>query len=69
MIAIADEWLRLPPRTTEINVVAGTSNSALLEVLKRKGDGDVINGCFIMAAHRLGFKSVRLDRTIGQQAS
>jgi hypothetical protein len=62
MIAIADEWLRLQPRATEINVVAGTSYRLKDRIppwwksLKRKGDGYVINGCFIMAAHRLGFQ-------------
>jgi hypothetical protein len=62
MIAIADEWLRLQPRTTEINVAAGTSYRLKDRIqpwwksLKRKGDGYVINGCFIMAAHRLGFQ-------------
>ena len=74
MIAIADEWLRLPPRTTEINVAAGISYRLKDRIppcwksLKRKGDGDVINGCFIMAAHRLGFQirpTRPNDRTAG----
>jgi hypothetical protein len=62
MIAIADEWLRLQPRTADINTAAGTSYrlkdgiQPWWKSLKRKGDGYVINGCFIMAAHRLDFQ-------------
>jgi hypothetical protein len=60
-IVKADEWLRLCTRTKQINKTIGTSYG-LKHTLehwweKTKGvDGYVCNGCFLMAAHRLGFK-------------
>ena len=60
-IAKADEWLRLQPRTKTINTRTATSYG-LKHVVenwyrnKYGGNGYLCNGCFLMAAHRLGFK-------------
>lgn len=61
-IARADEWLRLCRRTKHVNRKAGTSYG-LKHAVERWHRGltpsincYVQNGCFLMAAHRLGFK-------------
>jgi hypothetical protein len=60
-IAKADEWLRLCGRTQYVNKRVGTSYGLKHAVehwyrSKYGGDGYLCNGCFLMAAHRLGFK-------------
>jgi hypothetical protein len=61
-IARADEWLRLRPRTKAINRRVGTSYGLKHQVeswhRQRNPAGNcyVANGCFLMAAQRLGFK-------------
>jgi hypothetical protein len=60
--AKADEWLRLCSRTIQINPRMGTSyglkHAAEHWHCATKGrgfNGYIANGCFLMAAHRLGF--------------
>jgi hypothetical protein len=63
-IARADEWLRLQSQTKHINTRIGTSYGLKHEVERwhRENrsnqflDCYVSNGCFLMAAHRLGFR-------------
>jgi hypothetical protein len=60
-IAKADEWLRLQRRTKHVNTRTSTSYG-LKHVVenwfwnKYGTNGYLCNGCFLMAAHRLGFK-------------
>jgi hypothetical protein len=60
MIALADEWLRLCGRSKDIDRTKPNSYS-LKSICSRwhgkHGFGPMIlNGCLLMAAHRLGFK-------------
>jgi hypothetical protein len=60
-IAKADEWLRLCHRTKHINKRTATSYGLkhIVEdwwIAKHGGNGYLCNGCFLMAAYRLGFQ-------------
>src|SRR5262249_42775792 len=59
-IARAEEWLQLCHRVEDINYNAGTSYYLKLVVERwhqeRGTRGYVQNGCFLMAARRLGFQ-------------
>lgn len=57
----AEIWLRLANRTREVNKRVGKSYGLKHGVeswfrARQRGDVFVSNGCFLMAAHRLGFK-------------
>jgi hypothetical protein len=58
----AEQWLALWPKTRTINKAAGTSyglkhfaSAWHQEHNPAGGDGYIMNGCFLMAARRLGF--------------
>jgi len=60
-IARADEWLRLCGRTIHVNTRCCTSYglkhiAERWHVNSRGGNGYMSNGCFLMAASRLGFE-------------
>jgi hypothetical protein len=56
MIALADEWLRLCSRSRSGINRRIPSSYGLKNICQRYHGGErILNGCFIMAAHRLGF--------------
>ena len=59
MIALADEWLKLCTRSRSVNTRTPSSyglKSICSRWYGRDGYGPkILNGCFLMACHRLGF--------------
>jgi hypothetical protein len=59
MIALADEWLRRCTRSRSVNVRIPSSFGLKNIASRYHGGAMILNGCFLMAAARLGFQMER----------